>query len=120
MQHQDGPRVIAQIQQILDFGGSIGAARIREWMGSPSAEVRWAALDLLLDRADRVDGLSDRERNAFVLDHLDREIRAHHEDPRLPGPYVSGHSLRAWFERLWSAAPRNDELLAELGSGWPI
>src|ERR1041385_7559718 len=114
MEDDNSLEILAQIQEILDSGGTIDAARIREWMRSPSVTVGWAAVDLLLSFADRVSGLPERERNEFVLDHLSREIQAHHRDSRLPGPYVTGHSLRAWFERLWSTAIRDEDLLTEL------
>lgn len=90
---------------------------VRGWMASPCPAVRGAVFALLNEHPQQVPSLAADERDAFRLNYLVERLgaggsdRAYETDPGyVPGPYVAGHTLRAWFQQLW---PRREEAAAE-------
>ncbi|HEX3153154.1 MAG TPA: hypothetical protein VHV32_00955 [Candidatus Angelobacter sp.] len=114
MTNEDYKSLLAHVLAQFESDAAVSCEQIREWMHSSSLEVRWLAADLMLQHPDRVIGLSNQERDTLILKHLVQEIFAGRSDPKLPGSYLAGHSLRAWFERLWQHRSENEEVLRQL------
>jgi hypothetical protein len=100
-------RELASVEEAVRRQQPIPADQVRDWMRSPYLEVNGAAFQLLFDHPQRLPALTDEERDRFFLAHLVRSIREDKPSTWVPGRYLAGHTLRAWFQRLWRDRDRN-------------
>jgi hypothetical protein len=107
-------KTLADINERLRNPDSVPLKNLREWMNSPWLEVQTTAFHLLFEHSHRLEQLPAlNEISDFFLRYLERGLRGNsHGEPK--GRYVTGHSLRAWFQRLWRQEPRPEQTLCAI------
>ena len=96
--------VIQQIHREVEGPEPIKGSHIREWVASPSLQVRAAVISALRRYSEQIAPvLSDQEKFAvfenYYRDCLVQDIR---DGDYVPNRYVAGYELANWFKTLWN------------------
>jgi hypothetical protein len=103
------------IESLLESGAPIPAEKVRYWIDLPDLNVQGLVFDLLFECPERVQGSVDEEQiSAFFLRYLEQCLRDPVVGKYAHGRYMAGHSLRAWFERLWKQRPNTEHHLLSI------
>ena len=105
-------RVQREIVSLLESGVSILPEKVRHWMNLPDLNVQALVFDLLFEYPERLEGsIDEEETTAFFLKYLGQCLRDPVDGKYAHGRHMAGHSLRAWFQRLWKRRPNTEHHL---------
>jgi hypothetical protein len=107
--------VLREIELLLESGVSIPAEKVRLWMNFPDLNGQGLVFDLLFEHPERLEGsIGDEETNSFFLRYLEQCLRDPVSGKYAHGRHMAGHSLRAWFQRLWNRTPDTEQTLISI------
>lgn len=108
----DAEGVQREIESLLESGVSIHHEKVRIWMNLPDLNVQGLVFDLLFECPERLEGsIDEEETTAFFLRYLGQCLSDPVVGKYAHGRHMAGHSLRAWFQRLWKRRPNTEHPL---------
>jgi hypothetical protein len=111
----DTEGVQREIESLLESGVSIPREKVRLWMNLPDLNVQGLVFAFLFEYPERLEGsIGDEETNTFFLRYLEQCLRDPAGGKYTRGRYMAGHSLRAWFQRLWKRRPDTEPTLISI------